>query len=84
MGDAKKCDRCGDFFEPHISNDFEISINGRFPRNVALYDCNYNRVENWDICPACAYEFVKWIRKFKEDDNDRNVSGPSVARDEED
>ena len=73
MADAKKCDRCGEYFDPFTSNDSETSIHGRFPRNVALYDCHYNRVENWDICPVCADEFVKWINKFKEDkNNDRD------------
>lgn len=74
MATAMKCDRCGEFFDPYVCNDFEVSIHGRFPRNVALYDCHYNRVENWDICPACANEFVKWINAFKEDKADEKES----------
>lgn len=60
MADAKKCDRCGKFFEYGLDNS--PGVNGRKVRLIRLLDehskCN---LKTLDICPECALELCEWL-----------------------
>ena len=47
MSNAKKCDRCGKYFEPYSTL---ISIK-KFDRY------------KFDLCPKCMKAFVRWLNK---------------------
>lgn len=51
---AKKCDRCGNFFEPE-RNDFT--------RIAVLTDgySYHDRQVTHDVCPACMKEYKTWF-----------------------
>lgn len=57
MTNAKKCDRCGDYYT--------ISIKSRFIQ--AYYASGLNKTKDGgDVCPTCAAKFEKWWRKKRE------------------
>ena len=54
MTDAKKCDRCGEYYAP-----------SRKSRVIQeYYATGISRTTNGgDVCPICAAKFEKWWRK---------------------
>lgn len=59
MADAKKCDKCGNFFEYVLDNS--PGINGRKVRGVALLDDVSRRLKYVDLCPECTLNLCKWL-----------------------
>ena len=47
MSNAKKCDRCGKYFDPYLAG-----IRVQNPHR------NY-----FDLCPKCMRAFVRWLNK---------------------
>ena len=58
---AKKCDRCGTFYEEYTNNK-----SGRFTLNVISEDSYWSH-SPYDICPLCLDELMKWFKNKKED-----------------
>lgn len=55
---AKKCDRCGVFFEPH---DYLILKEKRIVSNTSpMFPREY------DLCLTCNEEFYDFLNKYKE------------------
>lgn len=54
---AKKCDRCGVFFEE--GTDYLI-LKEKVVTNDFLFGKEY------DLCPICQEEFYKFLNKYKE------------------
>ncbi len=52
---AKKCDRCGNFFE--TSNGLILEY---------LSEVAWIPDEKYDLCPKCQEEFYKFLNKYKE------------------
>ena len=60
MANAKKCDRCGKFYELYnIAND-DVK-----PNCVAAVNCDFKGIYTkdimYDLCPECMTEFKKWM-----------------------
>lgn len=57
MSSAKKCDRCGKFFESRFNVSVELTTYNNAQRNVefdcGLYPC-------LDLCPDCIESFKHW------------------------
>ena len=54
MSDAKKCDRCGEYYVP----------NNKSRVIQEYYASGIGRTRNGgDVCPICAAKFEKWWRK---------------------
>ena len=54
MADAKKCDRCGKFFESRFNTCVELTICNNASRNVK-FDCGL--LPDLDLCPDCIESF---------------------------
>lgn len=54
MSDAKKCDRCGKFYEPYP--DGQRVMNTDLLPHVAYYD----------LCPDCNDDLIDWVNRYRE------------------
>ncbi len=59
MSMAKKCDRCGAFYE-HKKEKALYSILARDTAKA------YNKTSSVDLCPGCIEKFDKWLREKQE------------------
>lgn len=69
MSIACKCERCGEFYIPNQSDEAcppnqpnpctfnAVTLNRKNYEKDSLSYVGFSRM---DICPACAYSFVKW------------------------
>lgn len=57
MSSAKKCDRCGKFFENKYDTAVELTTSSNEHRNVK-FDCGLN--SDLDLCPECTESFIHW------------------------
>lgn len=58
MAIARKCDRCGKFYE---NNNGSKSINGYFVRTIRI--CTTGPYEDLDLCDDCIKELYKFLNK---------------------
>ena len=60
MALARKCDRCGNFYNPYISRTIKGDFNALKLINCYLTNDFYsNRI--YDLCPDCLDSFIKWL-----------------------
>lgn len=64
MADAKKCDRCGNFYTLDISNEEDNIVGFSF-----LDKCD-RRIESLDLCVKCRKTLMQWMKEGV--DNDQN------------
>lgn len=57
MSDIKKCDRCGEAYEP----DFNINLDDNWWRFNLRKDCYPYEEIKIDLCPDCRKELYKWL-----------------------
>lgn len=71
MSLARKCDRCGDYYEPesrHIPN-LGGTVNA-----IRLMDLKYTNgmydqpCKLYDLCPRCLYELEIWLHEREDHD----------------
>lgn len=61
MADAKKCDRCGKYYDDESSKDKNFKVNGITVHKMALIDaCDYP-IHNYDLCDQCARDLFHWL-----------------------
>lgn len=60
MANAKKCDRCGKFYENYNSRNSEKEINGIITLNIDKKDQYFNHGP-YDLCPRCSKELMDWF-----------------------
>ncbi len=73
MSRAKKCDRCGGFFDPiHMTGDMCLIRNPVFKNSqnvidgtVGEYFFHGNSADYIDLCPDCAKEFRMFMQGWK-------------------
>ena len=57
MADAKKCDRCGNYYERDHTNNRRVIIHR---------DNNFGAaMKGWDICPSCTESLYLFMNEFK-------------------
>lgn len=61
MSDAKRCDRCGEFYTLDIS-DKKDDVAG-----IALLDKYGRSGEKLDLCQKCRKELMEWLKPEKKD-----------------
>lgn len=62
MSDAKKCDRCGNFYS--INEDIPPErgmINLKNVHFIGAYAGESTRCGYFDLCPECSKSFVNWL-----------------------
>lgn len=62
MAVARKCDRCGVYYDEYNVKNNAGKINGIVFANIVSQDKYYSR-GLYDLCPACSDELMKWFRK---------------------
>ena len=79
MADLKRCDRCGEIFEPYKAGKVPETIIGSqyrlkevFPASISYSRYTNDHYSQWDICPNCAKEFRDFMRAPKEKDGVKN------------
>lgn len=65
MAVAKKCDRCGKFFEPYNYRDDSSKINGIMTLNLDSTN-RYFTHGPYDLCPSCSTELMNWFNASEE------------------
>lgn len=60
MAEAKKCDRCGKFYEVYNTTNDSENINGIVTLNLDNHRKYYH--EPLDLCPECKDAFEEWFR----------------------
>lgn len=67
MSLMKKCDRCGNVYDPYNEKSNSKQINGFLFLNIDLQQKYFSHKPN-DLCPKCAAMLTKWFTE-KEDFN---------------
>ena len=62
MALAKKCDRCGKFYDEYNFTKDDKNINGIMTLNLDEQDHYYTH-KPLDFCPSCKDSFEKWLNK---------------------
>lgn len=60
MASAKKCDRCGEYYEPYNAKNDKEKINGFITANIDD-ERKYYSQDIFDLCPICCEHFKKWL-----------------------
>ena len=63
MANAKKCDRCGKFFEPYVTDLSGYTVNGISAIRRFNSATSYDTRITFDLCPECMDGFVKWLNE---------------------
>ena len=58
MAIAKKCDRCGLYYDPYNCENDAEKINA-----IKLMDIYFDSYGPYGLCPSCSNEFMKWFKK---------------------
>ena len=68
---AKKCDRCGRYFDPIFSISEKITEKASKKLIVANYDgagvVHYSSKSCFDLCPQCYDEITNWFDGYEPD-----------------
>lgn len=69
MAIAKKCDRCGLYYDPYNCENDAEKINAIKLMNIYFnsYDIYFSHGP-YDLCPACSNDFMKWFKKENKND----------------
>lgn len=60
MALGRKCDRCGNFYNPNISRTNKGEFNAVKLINRDLTNDFYS-IRIYDLCPDCCDSFIKWL-----------------------
>lgn len=63
MSDAKKCDRCGGYYD---RSKVEIGRNKLLFGYVALYSRVGSQIKRCDLCDNCVKKLINWLDNEKE------------------
>lgn len=61
MADAKKCDRCGRYYDDKNSKDRYFRVNGIPIHQIALIDACDHHICEYDLCNECARDLFHWL-----------------------
>lgn len=61
MADAKRCDRCKDYYTPFTNSEIVDmgKIDGRILEKITIH--TYGMQRHLDICSKCSNEFRNWF-----------------------
>ena len=76
MADAKRCDRCGRYYDDENSKDKSFKVNGRTVHQMALIDDCDNRICEYDLCDQCARDLFHWLCNEEEEEEDPDADNP--------
>lgn len=59
MSDIKKCDRCGEAYDPLLTG---ITLDDEWWRYSVHRDCHPYEEIKIDLCPECRKKLVNWLK----------------------
>ena len=62
MANARKCDRCGLYYDSYNDKNNSEKINGIMLINIDSNNRYFSHGPH-DLCPACSNELMKWFKK---------------------
>lgn len=75
MAEAKKCDRCGEFYQERERNALDNladALRSFTTTRTAL--SNISVIEKFlDLCPGCSKSLRKWVCMKKSEDTEANI-----------
>ena len=60
MADAKKCDRCGKYYDRSLK-DKSFKVNGETVYKAALINFSDGHIGEYDLCDQCARDLFHWL-----------------------
>ena len=60
MASAKKCDRCGGYYDV-MGEDGRAQINNNYLYFLKMFNTENFIIDNIDLCPACTNSFYDWL-----------------------
>ena len=79
--DAKKCDRCGKFYEERNPNAFETLAESLKRALAILNERLFARInvmekieQELDLCPACLKSLNKWMKEGEKNEQEERAS----------
>ena len=72
MAEAKKCDRCGTFYDEYNVEDCDENPNGFATVSIDSKG-DYFIYDIKDLCPNCMASFKKWIKVNGKESKDKDV-----------
>lgn len=82
MADAKKCDRCGKYYDDESSKDKHFKVNDETVYQVALINASDHHICEYDLCDECCMDMFWWCNEeeveHEEEDNltEEDVGNP--------
>lgn len=73
MSDAKKCDRCGEYYTLGGENGIRPSVEGYRIFGVRYISANKQNIDEYDLCPKCAMNVWEYISKYDEPTEDHEA-----------
>ena len=67
MAEAKKCDRCGGFYDHYKMDIKRRNINLSADGTVKIQECLSIRTEVFDLCPDCFENLIRFLGLLVED-----------------
>ena len=66
MANAKKCDRCGDYYDANTKYEIPSYLNTRHAIGIStLVSCNFSCPTepgiSYDLCDKCLESFYNWL-----------------------
>lgn len=68
MAIAKKCDRCGIYYDEYNTKNDKEKINTIMFINVDSYNKYFSHGHH-DLCPSCSTELIDWFKRRTKDDD---------------
>lgn len=66
MSIAKKCNRCGTYYDEYNVKDSSSKINGFMTLNLDSKQ-SYHKNGPYDLCPSCSSELMEWFIKYRKE-----------------
>ena len=67
MASAKKCDRCGRYYDV-MGEDGRVQIKGYYLYFLKMFNTEKFCIDDLDLCPACTNSFYDWLYNTLETD----------------
>lgn len=68
MAKARKCDRCGKFYDIYTINGLQDDL--AKISTITTGNLNSNNISR-DLCPECMNEFIEWYKKGQEQEDEK-------------
>lgn len=83
MSDAKKCDRCGEYYTLSGENGIRPAVEGYRIFGVRYVSATKQSIDEYDLCPECAMKVWEYVSKYDEEEDSAPNKETITMTDEE-